>query len=126
MEQLTLTTFDAETLISESLSRALIEDESLVELHVEESFDIKGDLNYLSIALKNLIDNALKYGIEKPIILEVKERTMSVKSKGEMLEHRLAEHCRHIAHGLHQRFTDFHCLVIKGGKSVYAECRQYP
>ena len=52
MEQLNLTTFDAETLISESLSRALIEDESLVELHVEESFDIQGDLNYLTIALK--------------------------------------------------------------------------
>lgn len=99
MEQLNITTFDAETLISESLSRALIEDESLVELHVEESFDIKGDLNYLSIALKNLIDNALKYGIEKPIILEVKERTISVKSRGEALEHTLEYYCEPFAQG---------------------------
>jgi len=106
MEQLSLSTFDAETLISESLSRALIGDESLVELHVDESFEIKGDLNYLSIALKNLIDNALKYGIEKPIILEVKERTMSVKSKGEVLEHPLEYYCEPFAQGDTARGVD--------------------
>ena len=99
MEQLSLSTFDAETLISESLSRALIEDESLVELHMDDSFDIKGDLNYLSIALKNLIDNALKYGIQKPIIIEVKEHTISVKSRGEALEHTLEYYCEPFAQG---------------------------
>ncbi|WP_263833196.1 ArsS family sensor histidine kinase [Sulfurospirillum oryzae] len=99
MEQLNLTRFNAETLISESLSRALIEDESLVELHIEDSFEIKGDLNYLSIALKNLIDNALKYGIQKPIVIEVKERTISVKSRGEALEHALEYYCEPFAQG---------------------------
>ena len=99
MEQLNLTRFDAETLISESLSRALIEDESLVELHIEDSFEIKGDLNYLSIALKNLIDNALKYTTQKPILIEVKERTISVKSRGEALEHALAYYCEPFAQG---------------------------
>lgn len=106
MEQLSLSTFDAETLISESLSRALIDDESLVELHVDESFEIRGDLNYLSIALKNLIDNALKYGIGKPIILEVKERTISVKSKGEALEHPLEYYCEPFAQGDAARGVD--------------------
>lgn len=106
MEQLSLSTFDAETLISESLSRALIDDESLVELHINDSFEIKGDLNYLSIALKNLIDNALKYGIEKPIILEVKERTISIKSKGEMLEHPLEYYCEPFAQGDTARGVD--------------------
>ena len=99
MEQLNLTRFNAETLISESLSRALIDDESLVELHIEDSFEIKGDLNYLSIALKNLIDNALKYGIQKPIVIEVKERTISVKSRGEALEHTLEYYCEPFAQG---------------------------
>ncbi|MBP1680946.1 MAG: putative two-component sensor [Proteobacteria bacterium] len=99
MEQLSLSTFDAETLISESLSRALIDDESLVELHIEDSFEVKGDLNYLSIALKNLIDNALKYGIQKPIVIEVKERTISVKSRGEALAHALDYYCEPFAQG---------------------------
>ncbi|QIR75081.2 HAMP domain-containing histidine kinase [Sulfurospirillum diekertiae] len=99
MEQLNLSTFDAETLISEALSRALIEDESVVELCIEESFEIKGDLTYLSIALKNLIDNALKYTTQKPIIIEVKEHTISVKSKGEALEHTLDYYCEPFAQG---------------------------
>ncbi|WP_333805243.1 ArsS family sensor histidine kinase [Sulfurospirillum sp.] len=99
MEQLNLTRFDAETLISESLSRALIDDESLVDLHIDDSFEIKGDLNYLSIALKNLIDNALKYTTQKPILIEVKERTISVKSRGEALEHALAYYCEPFAQG---------------------------
>jgi len=99
MEQLNLTRFNAETLISESLSRALIDDESLVELHIDDSFEIKGDLNYLSIALKNLIDNALKYGIQKPIIIEVNGRTISVKSRGEVLEHTLEYYCEPFAQG---------------------------
>ena len=66
---------------------------------MEESFEIKGDLNYLSIALKNLIDNALKYGIEKPILLEVKEHTISVKSRGEALEYPLEYYCEPFAQG---------------------------
>ena len=99
MEQLSLSVFNAETLISESLSRALIEDESLVELHIDEPFEIKGDLNYLSIALKNLIDNALKYTTQKPILIEVKERTISVKSRGEALKHALDYYCEPFAQG---------------------------
>ncbi len=99
MEQLNLTRFDAETLISESLSRALIDDESLVELHIEDSFEINGDLNYLSIALKNLIDNALKYTTQKPIIIEVHSHTISVKSRGEALEHTLDYYCEPFAQG---------------------------
>jgi len=99
MENLNMSTFNAETLISESLSRALIEDESLVELHINDSFEIKGDLNYLSIALKNLIDNALKYTTQKPILIEVKERTISVKSRGEALEHTLEYYCEPFAQG---------------------------
>lgn len=99
MEQLSLTVFNAETLISDALARALIEDESLVELHIKESFEIKGDLTYLSIALKNLIDNALKYTTQKPIVIEVKERTISVKSQGEALEHSLQYYCEPFAQG---------------------------
>ena len=92
MEQLTLSTFDAETLISESLSRGFIEDESLVYVDINDSFEIKGDMNYLSIALKNLIDNALKYTTQKPIVLEVKEHIISIKSKGEALNYPLEYH----------------------------------
>jgi len=99
MENLNVSTFNAETLISESLSRALIEDESLVEIHLNDSFEIKGDLNYLSIALKNLIDNALKYTTQKPILIDVEGRSIDVKSRGEALEHTLEYYCEPFAQG---------------------------
>ena len=99
MEQLRLSHFSAETLIFESLSRAFVEDETLVELHINDSFEIEGDLNYLSIALKNLIDNALKYTTQKPIHIDVQEHTISVKSKGKALEHSLEYYCEPFAQG---------------------------
>lgn len=99
MEQLSFSSFNAETLISESLARALIDDESLVDLHIEDSFEIKGDLNYLTIALKNLIDNALKYTTQKPIVIEVQSHIISVKSRGEALEHALDYYCEPFAQG---------------------------
>lgn len=103
MEQFNFSVFTVETLISESLSRAFIEDESLVYVNINDSFEIKGDMNYLSIALKNLIDNALKYTTQKPIILEVKEHIISVKSKGEMLKHPLEYYCEPFSQGDNSR-----------------------
>jgi two-component system OmpR family sensor kinase len=99
MEQLRLSYFSAETLIFESLSRAFVEDETLVELHINDSFEIEGDLNYLSIALKNLIENALKYTTQKPILIEVHDHTISVKSKGKALEYSLEYYCEPFAQG---------------------------
>lgn len=99
MEQLRLIHFSAETLIFESLSRAFVEDETLVELHINDSFEIEGDVNYLSIALKNLIDNALKYTTQKPIVIDVHDHTISVKSRGKALEHSLEYYCEPFAQG---------------------------
>jgi len=96
-------TFNIETLIAEAFSKLLIEDETLVQINIEENFDIHGDLNYLSIALKNLIDNALKYTTQKPIVIEVKGRTLAVKSQGEALEHDLEFYCEAFSQGDNSR-----------------------
>lgn len=103
MEQFNLSIFTVETLISESLSRGFIEDESLVCVDINDSFEIKGDMNYLSIALKNLIDNALKYTTQKPIVLEVKEHIISIKSKGEALKYPLEYYCEPFSQGDNSR-----------------------
>src|SRR3990167_2482532 len=84
--KLNIQTFDIETLINESLSKLFIEDETSVNISIESNFSIDADLNYLSIALKNLIDNALKYSVQKPIFIIVEDKKISVKGKGEKLE----------------------------------------
>ena len=91
--KLNIETFSTETLIGESLSRLFIDDETLVDIYIESSFDISADLNYLSIALKNLIDNALKYGTQKPVYVVAENKNISIKSKGEKLNKPLEFYC---------------------------------
>ncbi|MBU0633136.1 HAMP domain-containing histidine kinase [bacterium] len=79
------TRFKAQTLIAEALSKLYIENEEEIQVEIED-FEIYGDLHYLTTALKNLIDNALKYSTSKPVVIEAKEKAISVISSGERLE----------------------------------------
>ena len=103
VDALKMESFNIETLITEAFSKLLIEDETLVTIDIEENFDIYGDLNYLSIALKNLIDNALKYTTQKPIVIETRGRTLSVKSQGEALKYDLSFYCEAFSQGDNSR-----------------------
>lgn len=101
--RLNIETISSETLIAEALSKLFIEDESLVDISINSSFEIRGDLNYLSIALKNLIDNALKYGTTRPVYLVAEDRKISVKSTGEPLEKPLEYYCEAFTKGDNSR-----------------------
>jgi len=72
--------FKASSLILESLSKLSIEDESKVSINIEDDFSIEGDFYYLTIALKNLINNAMKYAKEFPIVIESKDNTIYIKN----------------------------------------------
>lgn len=89
LEKLELTTFSAETLILESLSKLYLEDESKIELNINEDFKITADLYYLSIAVKNLIDNALKYATELPIIVDINKNEIKISNKAKELSKEL-------------------------------------
>ena len=80
--------FKAQTLIAEALSKLYIEDEDEIQVEIED-FEINGDLHYLTTALKNLIDNALKYSTSKPILIKAENRKISVISSGEELDKEL-------------------------------------
>ena len=75
LTKLNKTTFDAETLIIESLGKLYLDDESKINILIDENFKIQGDLYYLSIAIKNLFDNALKYTNHLPIIIEIDKKS---------------------------------------------------
>ena len=56
-----------------------------MDIEIIEDFKIEADLDYLSVALKNLIDNALKYAISLPIVIKVCKDEISVLNNGEKL-----------------------------------------
>lgn len=76
----------AETLVMEALSKLCLTDESNLSVMIKENFLLVGDLQYLSLALKNLLDNALKYADRFPIALEVTSHRISVYNHGAPLE----------------------------------------
>lgn len=101
--KLEISTFSAETLIVESLEKLYINDESKINLIIKENFKIKADLEYLSIALKNLIDNALKYSTKLPIIIEVDKNEIRVINKGNRLSKQLEYYLKPFTQELSQR-----------------------
>ena len=103
LTKLNLSTFSAETLIIESLGKLYLEDESKIEIHINEDFKISGDLYYLSTALKNLIDNALKYATSYPIIIETNKNEISISNKGTKLSKELEYYLKPFTQELSQR-----------------------
>lgn len=55
-------------------------------LNVIKSVKIKGDLHLFSIAIKNLIENAIKYSIDGEVNIELNENGILFSNKGEMLK----------------------------------------
>ncbi|MGB6019256.1 MAG: ArsS family sensor histidine kinase [Sulfurimonadaceae bacterium] len=90
MNTLNLETFKAETLILEALSRLMLEDESKVTVDLHSDFTIEGDLNYLALALKNIIDNAVKYALEYPVSITADDDMIIVKNRGDKLSDTIA------------------------------------
>jgi two-component system OmpR family sensor kinase len=90
--KLEISTFSAETLIVESLEKLYINDESKINLVIKENFKIKADLEYLSIALKNL-----------PIIIEVDKNEIRVINKGNRLSKQLEYYLKPFTQELSQR-----------------------
>lgn len=101
--ELNISTFSAETLITEALSKLYIDKESNITLEIEDDFKIEADLHYLSIALKNLVDNALKYATELPIILRVSKQKIYIINRGKKLSKELDYYLKPFTQELSQR-----------------------
>lgn len=101
--QLNLTTFSAETLILEALSKLYISDESNIQLYIHDDFKITGDLHYLCLALKNIIDNALKYATKLPICIDVTANKINVRNEGKALSKTLEHYLKPFTQELSQR-----------------------
>jgi len=83
--------FDAETLILQALSKTMAEEEKIA-VEIGEDFTIEGDLDYLSLAVKNLIDNAVKYATELPVTVTASGHALCVGNRGEPLTRALVHY----------------------------------
>jgi len=91
-----LTTQDFQPLMREAKLSKVVEDsikllisnKSKIHVHVEDA-DLTTDSKLLALAIKNLLDNALKYGKEETTIIATKEE-IQVISIGESLENPLS------------------------------------
>jgi two-component system OmpR family sensor kinase len=82
---LNLSKFKVTTLILEALSKLSIDDESKVEIDIGNDFSIQGDYYYLTIVIKNLIDNAMKYSDSFPIKIETTDKKLSIQNNAKEL-----------------------------------------
>jgi len=83
--KLEISTFSIESLIIESLQKIHMEDEEKIKIDIDDNFSLSGDFYYLSIAIKNLIDNALKYSTKFPIKIKSTKDEISIYSYGDKL-----------------------------------------
>lgn len=86
---LNISHFKITTLILESLSKLSIDDESIIDIDIGDDFEINGDFYYLTLAVKNLIDNAIKYSDTLPIKISTKNNTLIIKNQAKKLSKNL-------------------------------------
>src|SRR5690606_22643250 len=91
---LNLSHFKVSSLILESLSKLFLDDESKIVLNIEEDFTIEADKYYLTIVLKNLIDNAIKYAQEYPIEIHAHKNALHIKNIAPKLSNDLVYYIR--------------------------------
>ena len=76
------------SIIEESISLLLCDRSKLTIKATDES--LRTDTKLLSLAIKNLLDNALKYSIDEKATIIANAKSIKVISKGKSLEHPLA------------------------------------
>ncbi|TLD97590.1 HAMP domain-containing histidine kinase [Helicobacter jaachi] len=78
-------------LISHTEDMLLIDGNSPITLLSPDAL-IKADFDLFSIALKNLLDNAIKYSSDNKVCVYAKNDKLYTSSKGEMLQYRLQDY----------------------------------
>jgi len=71
----------------------LICDLDCIDLEVIDNSIVKVDFELFSLAIKNLLDNAIKYGEDKPKVI-IKENTIYIKSIGKKLSKPVNEYTK--------------------------------
>lgn len=88
--KLTRNTFSLEDIIDNSLDILFINKEEIT-IELQENLLVEVDFELFTIVIKNLLDNAMKYGNTKPKLL-VQNKSLSIISEGEKLPYPIEEY----------------------------------
>ena len=83
--QLNMANYNAKDLIEQALELMILEDEALenqVEIIEESPLVFNTDFTLFSLALKNLIDNAMKYAPDHSVVIRISKEGITVSNKG--------------------------------------------
>lgn len=81
-------TYAIDTIMAEVFSKMIIDEEE-IEVEMKEKFSCNADLNYLAIAIKNLIENAIKYKESGKVKIKIENRSIEIANIGKPLSHNL-------------------------------------
>ncbi len=76
-------------IIDGAIDMAMVENECVTQ-EVDASMKIHADFNLFSTAIKNMIDNAMKYSTDKHVTITTQGSEIWFKSRGERLKHPLS------------------------------------
>ncbi len=80
--------YRAVDILDEALDLMLLDkDSKKIEMDIKEDISIEADFKLFAIAIKNMIDNALKYSTDKKVIIRVQKDKIEFLNRGEPLEH---------------------------------------
>lgn len=72
--------------IIDEAKELLFNEHGVINVHYPLALSIEADFSKLSIAVKNLIDNGLRYSTDHTVTLKQKENTLYIENRGAMLE----------------------------------------
>lgn len=75
-------------LLDEAKDIAMSDDEK-IKISIKESFSVKVDFKLFTTAMKNMIDNAIKYSDEGKVIIEITKEYLCFKNLGKALDNEL-------------------------------------
>ena len=93
--QVKLASYNIQEMIDQALELMIMEEEEIekqVNIHQIEPFILKTDFELFSLALKNLIDNALKYSLDHKIEIFIYHDRIELLNKGEQFTQNLEEY----------------------------------
>ena len=74
-------------IIEASIDLLMIENPSrMIHIEVEKNYLVKVDFELFTLVVKNLLDNAIKYSVDKHVIVKIKDNKVEIINRGEALK----------------------------------------